>query len=760
MHTFTAKMALPFWHKLDSLPRETSEKIFCSLSPSFLIAMAASSFDVDTIVPEQTEGVVPPVSTAGMGSLDSFQHVEAVMKEDDVSTIGFDSQDWEMVSDMVADTENAATDFMQGKHVPLVEPKMDLQSSLQSMEETMANLKLGTAAIGAEVHSKAAGGTSAAAAASVGAPSLPEGEASMSRTAGLDVQMEPAKEKDSTVPSTHAWATFGCATKVQTFALQDVPFKMEPVTRDVKQLVDRMDKEEVIDLFAKFCDLPIIPAVGFSRLIMAYAAIKAQKQHDEVMRQPYVGGRARPGLGSEDLRDRPMGTPRATHQCPQCFTDWPLHWDIKEAKMCICHQKVIPVKKTAHITTMESKEHRWLLFVTGNGITWVRDGSPVPEAAPASGGDMPKGPVVPDLSFKKEHAVDIGGLAEAPLCPADHSETSLSDYITSNDRLQLRTEVLHRVVDAETFPVADESRPQVSKDIKYGQAAFVFHPDAAEALKMAAKLTAADIPPEDAFHHKRSEEEMNEVVTSNADIIHDMQSGAISVEDPQGAELLRRLDMMKFKEVLKRKFLEGPGSNQSSLEALNRSVVSIEQAKLQNRRYEDERRLYKASISPPVGNPTIWGEELQAFIEQGTFCPLTALRKPNVDLDTHAARGEYIKAKLNLVQHKLGAFPPALLTEVPQCQLDMQVARDVQTTKLVPGSPEAKVAMLYNMLNMSDGQIRVHAGRWTKYESMEEPIWAKERQPPGMTPWQWRRGHIHRIRVATSWSSTPTRGGG
>ena len=361
----------------------------------------------------------------------------------------------------------------------------------------------------------------------------------------------------------------------------------------------------------------------------------------------------------------------------------------------------------------------------------------VPEAAPASGGDMPKERVEPDLAFKRENAVDIGGLAEAPLCPADHAETSLSDYITSHDRLQLRTEVLNRVVDAETFPEADESRPQVSKDIKHGQAALVFHPDAAEALKMASKLTSADIPPEAAFHPKRSEEELTEVVTSNADIFHDMQSGAISVEDPQGAELLRRLDMMKFKEVLKRKFLEGPGSNQSSLEALNRSVVSIEQAKLQNKKYEDERRIYKASISPPVGNPTIWGAELQAFIEQGTFCPLTALRKPNVDLDSHAARGEYMKAKLHLVQHKLGAFPPALLTEVPQCQLDMQVARDVpddravpmETDKLVPGSPEAKVAMLYNMLNMSDGQIRVHAGRWTKYESMEAPIWAKEKQP-------------------------------
>ena len=177
---------------------------------------------------------------------------------------------------------------MQGKHVPLEEPKMDLQSSLKSMEETMANLKLGPAAIGADVPSKAEGVTSAAVAASVGAPSLPEGEASMSRTAGLDVQMEPDKETEETAQSIHAWMTFGRSTKAQTFALRDVPFKMVPVTREVKQLVERLDKEEVIDLFAKFCDLPIIPAVGFSRVITAYAAIKAQKQHDEVMRQPYM----------------------------------------------------------------------------------------------------------------------------------------------------------------------------------------------------------------------------------------------------------------------------------------------------------------------------------------------------------------------------------------------------------------------------------------------------------------------------------------
>ena len=692
--------------------------------------MASSSYVVDTTVSGQQVGVLPPdVPPELAGSIDSFQHVEAVMKEDDVSTVGMDSQDWELVTEMVAETENAATDFMQGTHVSLEAPKQDLQSSLQAMEETAAR--------GVDVPSISEGVASATAAIGAEAPSRPEGVAPVLAAENEDVKMDLDKEvTEQGQQGQHGWLMFGRSEKAQTFTLRDVPFKMEPISKEIKHLVERLDKEEVIDLFSKFCDLPIIPAVGFSRVVKAYTAIKAQKQHDEVMRQPHVQGRARPGLGNESLQDRPMGTPRATHQCPECFTDWPLGWAVTEEKTCICNKKVTPIKKTAHLTTMESKQHRWLLFVTGNGITWVRDGSRnlklrLPVAVTSGWNRWFR------TWTSREHAVDIGVLAEAPLCPADHSETSLSDYITSTDRLQLRTEVLHRVVDAETFPAADQSRPQVSKDIKHGQAALVFHPDAAEALAMAAKLTSADIPPEEAFHPKISEQEMNEVVSANADIIHDMQSGAISVEDPQGAEMLRRLDLLKFKEVLKRKFLEGPGSNQSSVEALTRSMVSLDQAKAQNRKYEEERRLYKSLITPPVGSPSIWGADLQTFIEQGTFCHLTGLRKPNVDLDSYAARGEYVKAKLNLVQHKLGAFPPRLLTEVPQCQLDLQVARDVpddravplEATKLAPGSPEAKVAMLHNMLNMCNGEIRIHAGRWTKYECMEEPSWAKEKQP-------------------------------
>ena len=140
--------------------------------------MASSSYVADTAVSGQQGGVLPPdVPQELAGSIDSFQHVEAVMKEDDVSTVGMDSQDWELVTEMVAETENAATDFMQGKHVSLEAPKQDLQSSLKAIEETMANLKLGTAARGVDVPSASEGAASATAAIGAEAPSRPEGVA-------------------------------------------------------------------------------------------------------------------------------------------------------------------------------------------------------------------------------------------------------------------------------------------------------------------------------------------------------------------------------------------------------------------------------------------------------------------------------------------------------------------------------------------------------------------------------------------------------
>jgi len=103
-----------------------------------------------------------------------------------------------------------------------------------------------------------------------------------------------------------------------------------------------------------------------------------------------------------------------------------------------------------------------------------------------------------DMELKKQHAVDIGSLAEAPL----FSETSFSD-IRSADRLQLSTQFPNRVVGAAAFPTKGGSRPQTTKDIKPGQAASGFHPDAAHALKLTSAGFQLKRPTTPSAHRRR-----------------------------------------------------------------------------------------------------------------------------------------------------------------------------------------------------------------------------------------------------------------
>ena len=82
---------MPKWHGHAILAQacvstEINKELFRILSSPIAMA-ASSSFVVDAIVPEETQGTMPAEAPATLGSsFDSFQHVEAMMKADDVST--------------------------------------------------------------------------------------------------------------------------------------------------------------------------------------------------------------------------------------------------------------------------------------------------------------------------------------------------------------------------------------------------------------------------------------------------------------------------------------------------------------------------------------------------------------------------------------------------------------------------------------------------------------------------------------------------
>lgn len=95
-------------------------------------------------------------------------------------------------------------------------------------------------------------------------------------------------------------------------------------------------------------------------MVKAYTAMKAQKQHDEVMRQPHSHGRARPSIGSDNLRD-PRGTPCATNNALNAFRTGQCCWDRSVEKKWhlwqegVAHQEV----DDGFVTANSSEPGRW-----------------------------------------------------------------------------------------------------------------------------------------------------------------------------------------------------------------------------------------------------------------------------------------------------------------------------------------------------------------------------------------------------------------
>jgi len=112
-------------------------------------------------------------------------------------------------------------------------------------------------------------------------------------------------------------------------------------------------------------------------------------------------------------------------------------------------------------------------------------------------------------------------------------------------------------------------------------------------LKLAAKLASADVPPEKAYHPKRSEEEM-----SKTTLISSMISNAVP------SRWITPLDMIQ----------------PELLGAINRSMVDMETARARNKEYEDARKVYKQFLNLPPGTPSIKLAQLYLIIFHLYLC--------------------------------------------------------------------------------------------------------------------------------------------
>ena len=174
-------------------------------------------------------------------------------------------------------------------------------------------------------------------------------------------------------------------------------------------------------------------------------------------------------------------------------------------------------------------------------------------------------------------------------------------------------------------------------EARTGGVELVFHADAAYALKLGAKLTSADVPPIWGGDDKGGAGQCGHPGQCGGHHSWHLIQSSFGGWPPKGQRGCASWTWLKFKEVLKRKFLEGPGSSQSS--------------------WEPE---YGGSTSP---------------INLNRNCRSTSGMVP---------------------------FAPWQLWGSPMWIW-------------IPTRP----GIMRQMLCLCDGEIRLHAARWTKYESSE-----------------------------------------
>ena len=161
---------------------------------------------------------------------------------------------------------------------------------------------------------------------------------------------------------------------------------------------------------------------------------------------------------------------------------------------------------------------------------------------------------------------------------------------------------------------------------------------------------------------------------------------------------------------------------------ITQAQTSVEEARLANKRLQDQGTEWMKKYSLQPEDPSLWPEEFKAKLERGLFCP--------IDIDDDADRlappeinAEYLDFLGELNRGKK-AYPPQLLNDMPAlAQTFMTPATSTghndQSTGMNELTEDAKkVAMLTWAMKYHKGEQRMHAGCWRKVDEVNPPEWA------------------------------------
>ena len=111
------------------------------------------------------------------------------------------------------------------------------------------------------------------------------------------------------------------------------PDSFPSVPNYLVNMLQSCTETELVDLFSRFMHHPLSEAVVL-RILETYMPMKAPCQQEAIWTMSAQKGKSTAGLGSADLRARPLGQQPYTHMCSSCTSGWP-----ERATSCFLCQK-------------------------------------------------------------------------------------------------------------------------------------------------------------------------------------------------------------------------------------------------------------------------------------------------------------------------------------------------------------------------------------------------------------------------------------
>ncbi|CAE7235948.1 ppsC [Symbiodinium sp. CCMP2592] len=478
-----------------------------------------------------------------------------------------------------------------------------------------------------------------------GAPDDPMGSEDVPTTGDFVPEGGPSDDPKDKANKTRPYSALPAGTlEEKVFHIEGFPEDFPGIGKKSADLAQQLTKEEIASLFSKLkSEQWNRPAV--ERVLEVYHIYKRQLAQEKMLAAPY--NRARRGVGHSSMGQLDPGSTGATLMCPNCFSDWQRQDNKVEGKCKLCQKSVIAVDKGPPSAEIKLGSSSWRMFCGPRGVTWHTDA---------------------DETQKEAASVDIA---------TDQKELSFADQVMFANK------------------EAGE-RPHLRDDWQPSQETRAFHPQ----LSAAMDITKKSSGPVDKDANKPTEEEFLDHINPQLDVIVEMQAGAQSVDEANGASILRQLDTEKLRSLLKRNYLQGQG----------------------------------------------WGTQLRAALEMNVFNPESPLKEMELD-DIEAMKERYMNTKFLLNQSR-NPFPASLLQELPTLAAlqreGERVARDSgeglsstgafgpeeQSPEAVLGVPvgsvEFQILRLKRIIELHMGEQRMIGGKWKQLPGpLEAPTWAK-----------------------------------